>query len=54
MLGLIGTVGGAVALEIRRIRHKGSVEEVRELKASERQLKELLEVRAAAPQPTNP
>jgi hypothetical protein len=45
MLGLIGTVGGAVALEIRRIRKKGGPDEVREVKQRERELRDLLEVR---------
>lgn len=44
MLGLIGTVGGAVALEIRRIRHRGSVDEARQAKENEKELKRLLEV----------
>lgn len=44
MLGLIGTVGGAVALEIRRIRKKGGPDEVREVKQRERELRDLLEV----------
>jgi hypothetical protein len=29
MLGLVGTVAGAAALEIKRLRKRGSVEEVR-------------------------
>lgn len=44
MLGLIGTVGGAVALEIRRIRKRGGPDEVREVKQREKELRDLLEV----------
>jgi hypothetical protein len=45
MLGLVGTVGGAIALEVRRIRRKGGPDEVKEVKKRERELRELLEVR---------
>jgi hypothetical protein len=44
MLGLVGTVGGAIALEVRRIRRKGGPDEVKEVKKRERELRELLEV----------
>eukprot|EP00775_Hariotina_reticulata_P004129 gene4129-4376_t len=43
MLGLVGTVGGAVALEVRRWRNKGTVQELNEYKRKERELKQLLE-----------
>lgn len=45
MLGLIGTVGGAAALEIRRWRNKGTVEELNAVKKRERELRQALEVR---------
>lgn len=45
MLGLVGTVGGAIALEVRRIRRKGGPDEVKEVKKRERELRDLLEVR---------
>lgn len=44
MLGLLGTVAGAAALEIKRLQKRGSVEELRETKKRERELRELLEV----------
>lgn len=47
MLGLIGTVGGAAALEIRRWRNKGTVEELNTVKKRERELRQALEVREA-------
>jgi hypothetical protein len=48
MLGLVGTVGGAVALEVRRWRNKGTVQELNEYKRKERELQQLLEVRLLA------
>ncbi|WIA18002.1 hypothetical protein OEZ85_009489 [Tetradesmus obliquus] len=43
MLGLVGTVAGAAALEIKRLRKRGSVEEVKEYKKKERELRQMLE-----------
>lgn len=48
MLGLIGTVGGAVALEVRRIRRRGGPDEIKEIKQREKELRELVEVGTAA------
>ncbi|KAF6262997.1 hypothetical protein COO60DRAFT_531113 [Scenedesmus sp. NREL 46B-D3] len=43
MLGLVGTVAGAAALEFKRLRKRGSVEEVNEYKKNERELRRMLE-----------
>ncbi|KAF8062020.1 DJ1B [Scenedesmus sp. PABB004] len=43
MLGLLGTVAGATALEIKRLRRRGSLEELKAIKAKERELRQLLE-----------
>lgn len=45
MLGLLGTVAGAAALEIKRLHKRGSIEELRETKQRERELRRQLEVR---------